>query len=566
LVGDIDGDGRADLVTGAPQANWNTGMVHVVSTSSIAPLFFLYGAGSAPDDRFGNTVLGLGDINGDGVAEFAVSASSADPCCGHYVGTVQAFDGATHAPLWQQNGVGGYDYCGRMSVARDVNGDGIPDILNGASEGYAGSGPGYLRIYDGLNGQILQQLNGIIVSDLFSAGAAIITDVTGDGVDDIVVAAPGYDGFGTDLGVVEIHSGADGSLVRQIPPPPYGQHTRSFGSAGSEDGNVVTIPDLDLDGYQEIAVGMPWAANPNLSGSPETGAVAIFSGYTGALIQTIWGEAAGDEFGWSVRSLHGLAFAQSESLVIGAVSWSGDRGRVYVYDLTHDCNQNGIDDYLDIQNGTSTDCNGDGVPDSCELPTGDCNGNGLLDVCEIAANPSLDLDHNGILDRCQVAGTTYCFGDGSGHTCPCDPGQVGSTGHGCANSTGEGAILSGSGTTSVTGDSLQLHVSNMPNPTTVLFIQGTIQQNGGQGSFAGDGLLCVNGPGGTLIRLGAHAGQPGASDYGAGIGNDPLISVRGQIPAIGATRYYQAYYRDNTVFCTMQPFNFSNGLAVVWTP
>jgi len=176
----------------------------------------------------------------------------------------------------------------------------------------------------------------------------------------------------------------------------------------------------------------------------------------------------------------------------------------------------------------------------------------------------------GVLEMLNVAAPPpapyFCFGDGTGQACPCDPGQSGSPGHGCANSTGEGAILSVTGSSSVSSDSLQLHVANMRNPTTVVFIQGTLPQNGGQGSFGGDGLLCVNGSGGNLIRLGMHRGNLGSSDFGAGVGSDPLISVRGQVPAIGATRYYQAYYRDNVAYCTMAAYNFSNGAAVVWTP
>jgi hypothetical protein len=234
-----------------------------------------------------------------------------------------------------------------------------------------------------------------------------------------------------------------------------------------------------------------------------------------------------------------------------------------------DCNQNGISDGLDLQNGTSSDCNGNGVPDECDIQWAtapDCNANGVIDSCEIASNPSLDLDHNGILDACQNPGTPYCFGDGTGHACPCDPGQIGSPGHGCANATGEGAILSATGSVSVAGDSLQLHIANMPNPSSVLFIQGNVQQGSGLGSFNGDGLLCVNGTPGNLIRLGVHGGQPGTSNYGYGVGSDPLISVRGAIPAIGGTRFYQAWYRDNAAFCTTAHYNFSNGVGVTWIP
>ena len=62
-----------------------------------------------------------------------------------------------------------------------------------------------------------------------------------------------------------------------------------------------------------------------------------------------------------------------------------------------DCNQNGIDDALDIASGFSQDADGDGVPDECQ----DCNGNGILDSIDIATGTSLDLNMNGIPDECE---------------------------------------------------------------------------------------------------------------------------------------------------------------------
>ena len=61
-----------------------------------------------------------------------------------------------------------------------------------------------------------------------------------------------------------------------------------------------------------------------------------------------------------------------------------------------DCDQNGVDDALDIAGG-SPDVNMNGVPDVCE----DCNGNGTLDDADIAGG-SPDVDGNGVPDECQL--------------------------------------------------------------------------------------------------------------------------------------------------------------------
>lgn len=64
-----------------------------------------------------------------------------------------------------------------------------------------------------------------------------------------------------------------------------------------------------------------------------------------------------------------------------------------------DCNENEIDDTLDILAGTSQDCDGNGVPDECDS---DCNGNGVADACES------DSDGDGSIDDCDL-----CPDDGS---------------------------------------------------------------------------------------------------------------------------------------------------------
>ncbi len=62
-----------------------------------------------------------------------------------------------------------------------------------------------------------------------------------------------------------------------------------------------------------------------------------------------------------------------------------------------DCNQNGINDISDISAGTSSDTNGNGVPDECE----DCNGNAVLDPAISAGGTSTDLNTNGMPDDCE---------------------------------------------------------------------------------------------------------------------------------------------------------------------
>jgi hypothetical protein len=79
-----------------------------------------------------------------------------------------------------------------------------------------------------------------------------------------------------------------------------------------------------------------------------------------------------------------------------------------------DCNNNGIDDLIDIQMGTSQDCNLNGVPDECEQ---DCNDNDVPDECDITAGTSLDCNGNGVPDECE----SDCNGNGVPDACDVDP-------------------------------------------------------------------------------------------------------------------------------------------------
>jgi len=152
----------------------------------------------------------------------------------------------------------------------------------------------------------------------------------------------------------------------------------------------------------------------------------------------------------------------------------------------------------------------------------------------------------------------YCFGDNGNTPCPC--GNPGS--YGCANSAAVvGAGLFATGDASVAHDTVRLTGSWQPPNATGLYFQGTAMANLGFGIQFGDGLRCV---GGTNLRLAVKTASGGVSGY-PDAGDQP-ITVVGMLPGLGATRYYQLWYRDVAQFCTPSGFNLTNGLRIVWTP
>lgn len=156
---------------------------------------------------------------------------------------------------------------------------------------------------------------------------------------------------------------------------------------------------------------------------------------------------------------------------------------------------------------------------------------------------------------------SFCAGDGTGTACPCGNSSPAGSGRGCLNSTGVGALLTTSGAPVVSADSLVLTGSGMPASTSVLYFQGTAESGAGAGVVFGDGKRCASG---TVIRLGTKTNSGGTSSYPAA--GDPAISVRGAVPAAGATRTYQAWYRNTAAFCTVDGFNLTNGVRATWIP
>jgi len=83
-------------------------------------------------------------------------------------------------------------------------------------------------------------------------------------------------------------------------------------------------------------------------------------------------------------------------------------------DCGDDCNGNGVPDECDLDSGASQDCNINHVPDECE-PQQDCNSNGIQDICDIAAGTSQDCTHNGVPDECESLAD--CNADGIHDAC-----------------------------------------------------------------------------------------------------------------------------------------------------
>lgn len=182
----------------------------------------------------------------------------------------------------------------------------------------------------------------------------------------------------------------------------------------------------------------------------------------------------------------------------------------------------------------------------------DCNGNGVEDALDIHYGSSLDLNQNGIPDECEspiLVATPYC-------SCPVGPCGNNYAAGGCRNSTGVGALLTASGSSSWAADDLVLTVSQAPNFQFGIVYMGTVQI--GPLPFA-DGLRCV---GGNICRLPLrNTGATGSYSYGPGIIG--LAGAAGCPVFPGDIWNFQGWFRDPAGPCG-NGFNLSNAVEVTF--
>jgi hypothetical protein len=185
----------------------------------------------------------------------------------------------------------------------------------------------------------------------------------------------------------------------------------------------------------------------------------------------------------------------------------------------------------------------------------DCQPNGIEDAIDIASG-SPDVNLNGIPDECEPPGSRYCFCDST--TAPCGNPDVDA---GCANSTGVGARLDTTGSSSIFQDDLVLKTTNMPLNKFGMYFMGS---GSASNVPVADGLRCV---GGSWIRRfsALSTGSTGAFSMGPGMIDTIETQWGPGVISPGTTMYFQSWGRDVKQSPCGSGSNLSNGLAVTFT-
>ncbi len=338
-VGDVNRDGHDDVAVSAWGENiggTDTGTVRLVSGLDGSVLWETTGAMSG--DQLGSSLDTIGDLDGDGFAELVAGAPLDDEPGLTSIGAVLVLRGSDGSVMRTHFGDAPGDQLGRVvRGVGDLNDDGFDDYAAGSDLPFFDAQQvGLVRAWSGFDGAFLFDVEGPEALAGFGTSLGPVGDVDLDGHDDLGLGLPHSDLHGPNAGRLLIVSGDGGGVIDDLAPPgpvragPSTEHVR-FGTT------VDALDDLDGDGFGEFAVGAPGRDDihqPNPGAYENAGAVRVYRGSNRALMYTVYGNFQGYRLGSGLATLADLDgdglrdFAAGEP---GAGNNGPDSGQVRVF-------------------------------------------------------------------------------------------------------------------------------------------------------------------------------------------------------------------------------------------
>ncbi len=356
-IADLNGDGVADLVVGAPfnsvPGRGTVGSVFIYLSGpngkgGLAPFQSVVQInGTSPYDLFGWSVAAIGDVNGDGIPDLAVGAPLAPAMVSgslkSSVGNVTIFFGAPNFNARSSNrtlsGFGASDEFGySLAPAGDVNLDGLADFVVGAPYSSPGGllGAGSAYVFEGVKapGTISNTpsftftgtqgggTNGISGGGHMGWSVAGGVNVDKNTLLDMVAGAPNQGPAGAAYIIRNIAATGPGPSIDVV----------NGKNSGDEFGDSVTmLAGMTGNGFGDVAIGAPL----NADGGTKAGEVSVIFGgskFSTTIDLTLAGQP-GEEFGSSLAA-GDVREDGFTDLLVGAPTSSlnvSSAGRAYVF-------------------------------------------------------------------------------------------------------------------------------------------------------------------------------------------------------------------------------------------
>jgi len=356
-AGDVNDDGYADLIIGAPcndDGGDDAGAAYVILGPLTAGSSSLSDAhatlqGESADNRTGYAVAGVGDTNGDGQDDVFIGAYQADATAENagsaylVAGTITGLQDLS-ANAARITGAAANDSLG-WSVAGggDVNGDGLSDFLVGAyTNDTNANNAGAAYLFTGpLAGIFSADLAGAsywgeAATDFAGFAVALGGDVDGDGYDDLLVSSSGEDSGGSDAGAVYLVLGANALGNHIVLSSADAKLTGE--EAGDRAGfSVGFAGDVNNDGHDELLIGAR-GLHAN-DGTQPGGAYLLYGPVSGdqSLAEAgvrLLGEGDGSYAGYAVAGGADMDGDGYDDFVVGAPQIDGDdeaAGLLYLF-------------------------------------------------------------------------------------------------------------------------------------------------------------------------------------------------------------------------------------------
>ncbi len=369
-AGDVNGDGYSDVIVGAYGYNGGDGRAYVYhgSASGLATDASRTINGEGAESQFGISVATAGDVNGDGYSDVIVGAHGYNGGTGRAYAYHGSASGVDTTDPWTGDGEGiinNFGYC--VATAGDVNGDGYNDVIIGAYGYNSGTGRAYVYLgaASGLGTTDPLTRDGEGTNNYFGYSVATAGDVNGDGYSDVIIGAYGYNSAS---GRTYAYHGSASGLAATDPWTQDGEGVGDwFGYC------VATAGDVNGDGYGDVIVG---AYGYDDGGLINIGRAYVYHGAASGVGTTAaWtkdGEAASNNFGYSVAAAGDVNGDGYSDVIVGAYGCNSNTGRAYAYNgaasgiaatdpWTKD--GEGTSNYFGFSVATAGDVNGDGYND-----------------------------------------------------------------------------------------------------------------------------------------------------------------------------------------------------------